>query len=62
MYVRFVYVPPNICYYTQGQDSGLMDADPINMIHTIQQSTKERLKTFLEEIFRNTKKQYLMNE
>ena len=40
MYVQFGYVPLKIFNHTQGQVSGSMDADPINMIHTSQQSKK----------------------
>ena len=40
-YVWFGYGPLTICYHTQGKVSGSMNANPINKIHTSQQSTKE---------------------
>ena len=43
MYVRFGYGPLKICNHTQGKVSGSMNAKPINIIHTNQQSTKEGL-------------------
>ena len=39
-YVRFGYAPLKIFNHTGGNVSGSMNVDPINMTHTIQQSTK----------------------
>ena len=39
-YVRFGYVPMKIFQYTLGQVSGSMNSYPINVIHTLQQSTE----------------------
>ena len=39
-YVRFGYGSLKICNRTQGQVSGSMNADPINMIHTGQKPKK----------------------
>ena len=39
-YFRFGYVPLTILNHTQGQFSGSMNADTMNVIHTSQQSTK----------------------
>ena len=44
---------------TQGQVSVSMNSDPLNMIHTIQQSTKEGLNKYLDGDFRNFKEQDL---
>ena len=41
IYVRFGYVQMKFCNHTQVQVSGSMNADPINILHTSQQSTKE---------------------
>ena len=41
LYVQFGYVPLKHFNHTRGQVSGTMNSDPINMIHTSQQSTKE---------------------
>ena len=38
--VRFGYVPLKQLHHALGQVSGLVNADPMNMIHTSQQSTK----------------------
>ena len=43
LYVQFVYVPLKIYNHTPGQVSVSMNADPINMIHITQQSTKQGL-------------------
>ena len=43
VYVWFGYGPLTICNHTQGQVSGSMNADPINMMHTSQQSMKDVL-------------------
>ena len=40
LYVRFGYSPLEIWNHNQGNVSGSMNADPINMIHTHQQSTE----------------------
>ena len=53
-YVRFGYGPLSICNHTQGQVLGSMNTDPINMIHTSQQSTKEGLNKELEGDFRSS--------
>ena len=53
-YVRFGYGPLAICYHTQGQVSGSINADPINMIHTIKQSTEKGLNKDLEGYFRSS--------
>ena len=42
-YVRFGYIPLEICNHTQGQVSGSINADPMNMIHTNQKPTNEGL-------------------
>ena len=55
LYVQFGYVPLKICKHTQGKVSGSMNADPINMIHTSQQSTKEGSEEELEGYFRSSK-------
>ena len=39
-YVQFRYIPLTILNHTGGQVSGSMNADPIDMIHTIQQPNK----------------------
>ena len=49
-YLRFVYGPLTIFNHTRGQVSGSMKSDPINMIHTSHQSTKEGLKNNLMNI------------
>ena len=41
LYVRFGYSSLTIFNHTWGKVSGLMHADPINMIQKSQQSTKE---------------------
>ena len=47
-YVWFGYGKLIICNHTQGQVSVSMNTDPIDMIHTSQQSTKEVLNEVLE--------------
>ena len=47
-FVQFRYIPMKICNHTQGQLSGSIEAYPINMIHTSQQSTKEVLNEEFE--------------
>ena len=47
MYVRFGYVALKIWYHSQGQVSGSLCTDPINMIHRSKQKTyglKEELE------------------
>ena len=61
-YIQFGYNPLTILYHTQGQVSGLMKADPINMIQKSQQSAKESSSKDLEGDFRNSKEKYLMNK
>ena len=51
-YVWIKYGPQTINNRTWGQVSGSMNADPMNMIHTSQQSTKEGLNNELEGYFR----------
>ena len=51
MYVQFGYVPLKICNYTQGQVSGSMNTNPINITHPSQQSTKEGLNDKIEGDF-----------
>ena len=51
MYVQFGYVPLKIWNYTQGQVSGSMNTNPINITHPSQQSTKEGLNDELEGDF-----------
>ena len=41
--------------HNRGQVSGSMNADPINMIHTNKQSTKEGLNEKLKGDFRSSK-------
>ena len=48
MYVQFGYFSLKICNYTQGQVSGSMNTDAINITHPSQQSTKEGLNNELE--------------
>ena len=48
LYVRFGYGPLTIFEHTQGQVSGSMNFDPINMIQKIQPSTKEVLNEELD--------------
>ena len=62
MYVRFGYVPLTIFYHTREQVSGSIYADPINMIHTSQQSTIKGLKKDFEGGFTNSKEQYLVDK
>ena len=50
-YVHFGYGPLKICLHTLEQVSGSMNNDPINLIHTSQQSTKQVLIKELEEDF-----------
>ena len=47
-YVQFGYGPLKKNNHTQGQVSGSMNADQMNMIHTSQQSTKYVLNEELE--------------
>ena len=54
-YVWFEYIPLKICNNNRGQVSVSMNADPINMIHTGQESTKEGLIEELERYFRSSK-------
>ena len=55
IYVRFGYSPLKHCSHTRGKVSGSMNSYPIDMMHTIQQSTKEGLKEELEGDFRLNK-------
>ena len=48
MYVRFRYGPLTILNHTQGQVSGSINADPINIIHASQKSTKEGINKEFE--------------
>ena len=50
-YVQFGYVPLTISNHIQGQVSGSINSDPVNMIHTSQQSKKEGLNEELEGFF-----------
>ena len=52
LYVRFGYGPLRILNHTRGQVLKSNNADPINMIHTSQTSTSERLSKELEGYFR----------
>ena len=54
LYVQFGYVPLTIFNHNQGQISGLMNSDPMNMIKTSQQSIKEGLEEWVEGDFRST--------
>ena len=54
-YVRFGYNPLKICNHTRGQVSVSMNTDPIIMIHTSQQPTKEDFNKELEGYFRPSK-------
>ena len=54
-YVQFGYGLLKIWCHNQGQVSVLMNADPINMIPTSQQSTKEGLNEELEGYFYQAK-------
>ena len=54
-YVWFGYSPLKICNHTKGQVSGSMNSDPMNMIHTIKQSTKEVFNEELEGYLRSRK-------
>ena len=64
-YVWFEYGLLKIFNHTQGNFSGSMNANPINVIHKIQQSTKERLQQRTWRRFwinqRNQLKQTSMN-
>ena len=51
MYVQFGYRPLTIWDHTQGQVSGSMNADQINMIQKSQQSTNKGFNEELEEDF-----------
>ena len=66
MYIQFGYGPMMIFNHTWGQVSGSINADPINMIHTCQKSTKLGLNKELDGYFRSSKiklpKQYFMNK
>ena len=53
MFVQFGYGPLTIFNESQGNFSGTMNADPINMIHTSQKSAKEGLHKDLEGDFRS---------
>ena len=50
-YVRFGYVPLINYNHTQVHISGSMNADPINMIHPSQKSTKEGFDEELDGYF-----------
>ena len=52
-YIWFGYGPLIIYHHTRGQVSVPMNDDPINMIHTSQQSTKKGLKNILKDILEN---------
>ena len=54
-YVWFGYNPLKNCYHIRGKFSTSINADPINMIHEIQQSTKEGLNKELEGYFKSSK-------
>ena len=54
-YVLFVYGPLTICNHTQGQVSGSMNSDPINMIHKSKKPTKYGLSEDIEGYFRSGK-------
>ena len=49
--VRFGYGPQTIFNHTRAQVSGSMNSDPINIMHTNQQSTKGGMKKELEVDF-----------
>ena len=51
-YVWFGYVPLTIFNHIPVQVSGSMNSNPVNMIHTSQQSIKEGLNEELEVYFR----------
>ena len=54
-YVWFGYGPLTIFNNTRETVSESMDADPINMTHTSQHSTKEGLKNISKDILDHTK-------
>ena len=54
-YVQLGYIPLTVFYHARGQVSVSMDADPINMIHTSQQLSKEGLNEELDGDFRSSK-------
>ena len=47
---EFGYGPLEICNHTWGQVSGSINDDPINTIHTIQQSTNNAWMKNLKDI------------
>ena len=47
-YVCFGYGPLEICKHIRGKVSGSINADPINIIHASQKSTKEGLNKEFE--------------
>ena len=51
-YIRFGYGSQKICNHTRVQVSVPMNADPVNVMHASQQSTKEGLCEELEGGFR----------
>ena len=55
LYVRFGYGPLTVFNNTREIVSGSMDADPINMTHTSQKSTKEGLKNISKDNLDHTK-------
>ena len=55
IYVCFGYVPLTVFNHTQRQVPGSINKYPKNMIHKIQQSTKEGLNKKLDGYFRSIK-------
>ena len=53
LYIWCGYIQYTICNHIQRQVSVSTNSDPINMIHTNQQSTKEGLNKYLEVYFRS---------
>ena len=64
LYIQLLYGPLMIYNHTQGQVSGSIKYDPINMIHTSQDSTKQVFNKKIEGDFRSIKlkpkEQYLI--